>query len=241
MMIAASSALDSLPTAGPRAPVASLAAPLMAPTASAPNPTIAAAGNAVTGNTAADGPSAADVALRSRFQEAAAGLFFGQLMKALRSTTGKTAYLHGGQAEEMFQAQLDQQFATQLATERGGVFVEELYQQFRRQLNLPEEGARRSADSADDRSLNPLGQNGLTGPERLKSTGLAEPSGAASRSADADTQTPQVSSAPPVPSASSDFSAQLSDLTQAVRQASPVATGARAAIDTTGLTSLFRK
>lgn len=34
--------------------------------------------------------------------------FFGQMMKAMRSTQGKPAYFHGGHAEEVFQSQLDQ-------------------------------------------------------------------------------------------------------------------------------------
>ena len=34
--------------------------------------------------------------------------FFGQLLKAMRSTQGKPAYFHGGHAEDVFRGQLDQ-------------------------------------------------------------------------------------------------------------------------------------
>lgn len=44
---------------------------------------------------------------------------YGQLMKSLRSSTGNAAYFDGGRAEEMFQAQLDQQITQRLAAETG--------------------------------------------------------------------------------------------------------------------------
>lgn len=86
---------------------------------------------------AAGSPTAAD--LKPTFQKAVAGMLFGQMMKAMRSTVGKPAYIHGGQAEEIFQSQLDQTLVEQLASDHGGAFVGDLYDQFRRQLNLPAE------------------------------------------------------------------------------------------------------
>jgi Rod binding domain-containing protein len=77
--------------------------------------------------------------LKPTFQKAFAWMMFGQMLKAMRSTVGKPAYLHGGKAEEMFQSQLDQTLVEQLAENNGGEFVGELYEQFRRQLNLPAE------------------------------------------------------------------------------------------------------
>lgn len=82
--------------------------------------------------------------LKPTFQKAVAGMLFGQMMKAMRSTVGKPAYVHGGQAEEIFQSQLDQTFVEQLAEDNGGAFVGELYDQFRRQLDLPAESAQSS-------------------------------------------------------------------------------------------------
>ncbi len=79
--------------------------------------------------------------LKPTFQKAVAGMLFGQMMKAMRSTVGKPAYIHGGQAEEIFQSQLDQTFVEQLAEDNGGAFIGDLYAQFRRQLDLPAESA----------------------------------------------------------------------------------------------------
>lgn len=75
--------------------------------------------------------------LEKTFRTAVAGMFYGQLMKALRSTQGETAYLHGGQAERMFEAQLDQQLVEDLSEGHNGAFVHDLYQQFRINLKLP--------------------------------------------------------------------------------------------------------
>ncbi len=77
--------------------------------------------------------------LKPTFQKAVAGMLFGQMLKAMRSTVGKPAYLHGGQAEELFQGQLDQTLVAQLAEDNGGDYVGDLYDQFRRQLKLPAE------------------------------------------------------------------------------------------------------
>ena len=49
--------------------------------------------------------------LRETFQQFVGEAFFGQLMKAMRSSVGKPAYFHGGRAEEVFQGQLDQLLA----------------------------------------------------------------------------------------------------------------------------------
>jgi Rod binding domain-containing protein len=68
--------------------------------------------------------------LRAAFQDAVGSLFYGQMIKALRSGVGKPAYLHGGQAEEMFQLQMDQQVAASLARDHASGFVEDLYQRF---------------------------------------------------------------------------------------------------------------
>ncbi len=55
--------------------------------------------------------------------------FYGQMMKSMRSTLEKPAYFHGGQAEEMFQSQLDQQLATEWAEQSGDRFAEPMFEQ----------------------------------------------------------------------------------------------------------------
>ena len=49
--------------------------------------------------------------LKQAYTDFVGKTFFGQMLKAMRSTVGKPAYFHGGQAEEMFRSQLDQQLA----------------------------------------------------------------------------------------------------------------------------------
>jgi hypothetical protein len=66
------------------------------------------------------------------------------MMKALRKGVGKPAYLHGGQAEDMFQAQMDQQVAENLAKSHGGAFVKDLYQRFL--IDHPENQPKQSAE-----------------------------------------------------------------------------------------------
>ena len=73
--------------------------------------------------------------LKEKFQEFVAGTFYQQMFKAMRSAQGKPAYFHGGQAEEMFQSQLDQQISTDLAKKEGGSFSDALFSSFARQLN----------------------------------------------------------------------------------------------------------
>jgi hypothetical protein len=56
--------------------------------------------------------------LRDTFNRFVGEAFYGQMMKAMRSTVGKPAYFHGGHAEEVFQGQLDQAMVEHL-TEAG--------------------------------------------------------------------------------------------------------------------------
>jgi Rod binding domain-containing protein len=52
--------------------------------------------------------------LREKFTQFVGEAFFGQMIKAMRSTVGKPAYFHGGRGEEVFQSQLDQKMAEHL-------------------------------------------------------------------------------------------------------------------------------
>jgi Rod binding domain-containing protein len=72
--------------------------------------------------------------VRQAFQDFVAGTIYKQMFKALRKTHGKPAYFHGGPAEDIFQSQLDQQVAEDLAREKGASFAEGLYEAFSRQL-----------------------------------------------------------------------------------------------------------
>jgi Rod binding domain-containing protein len=65
--------------------------------------------------------------LRERFTQFVGEAFFGQMIKAMRSTAGKPAYFHGGRAEEVFQGQLDQQFAQHLTEASAARFAEPMF------------------------------------------------------------------------------------------------------------------
>lgn len=80
-------------------------------------------------------PGQSSPELKEAFQKFVAGTFYQQMFKALRSAQGKPAYFHGGQAEEMFQSQLDQQISEDLASQEGNAFSDTLFSSFSRQLN----------------------------------------------------------------------------------------------------------
>lgn len=96
------------------------------------------------GNTTANSVGQASPELKETFQKTVAGLIFGQMLKSMRETVGKPAYIHGGQAEDLFQTQLDQVIVERLAEERGAPFVGDLYQQFLTNLQLQDESSRSS-------------------------------------------------------------------------------------------------
>ena len=56
-----------------------------------------------------------DTELREVFNDFVGQTFFGQMIKAMRTSVGKPAYFHGGRGEEVFQAQLDQQLAEEMS------------------------------------------------------------------------------------------------------------------------------
>ncbi len=68
--------------------------------------------------------------LRQTFQDFVAGTFYQQMLQTLRKTQSQAAYFHGGQAEQIFQGQLDQQIAEDLARDHGAAFAEPLFNNF---------------------------------------------------------------------------------------------------------------
>ena len=60
---------------------------------------------------------------REAFHQFFGETFYGQMLKAMRSTQQKPAYFHGGRAEEVFQSQLDQVLAEEMtaATDPGWI------------------------------------------------------------------------------------------------------------------------
>ena len=75
-------------------------------------------------------PSAAEKAekLHDTFTKFVGQTFYGQMIKSMRSTVGQAAYFNGGQAEKMFQGQLDQTLAEQMTKATAERFAEPLFQ-----------------------------------------------------------------------------------------------------------------
>lgn len=68
--------------------------------------------------------------LREKFDEFVGSVFFGQLLKSMRQTLGEPAYFHGGRAEKIFQAQLDQTIVERIATGRSGGVADAMFELF---------------------------------------------------------------------------------------------------------------
>ena len=66
--------------------------------------------------------------LREKFTQFVGEAFFGQMLKAMRSTVGKPAYFHGGHAEEVFQGQLDQTMSEHLTKASDSKFAEPMFE-----------------------------------------------------------------------------------------------------------------
>jgi len=71
--------------------------------------------------------------LEKVFQRFVGQTFFGQMMQAMRQSVEKPAYFHGGRAEEVFQAQLDQVLAEKMTESTGPSFTGPMFQLY--QLN----------------------------------------------------------------------------------------------------------
>jgi Rod binding domain-containing protein len=92
--------------------------------------------------------------LQSAYREFVGKTFFGQLLKSMRQTVGKPAYFHGGQTEEVFRSQLDEQLADHMTTASAAQFADPMFrQQFPRQATLLAADAAKAAADMTDLSL----------------------------------------------------------------------------------------
>ena len=66
--------------------------------------------------------------LHEKFTEFVGQAFYGQMLKAMRSTVGKPAYFYGGHAEEVFQGQLDQTMSEHLTKASASKFAEPMFE-----------------------------------------------------------------------------------------------------------------
>jgi Rod binding domain-containing protein len=94
----------------------------------------AAAANPV--STAGKGTAAKknDAKLERAFQKFVAGTFYKQMLKSLRKMEKKPAYFYGGQAEEIFRSQMDQEVSESLAKRPGDPLAGSLYHAFAQRM-----------------------------------------------------------------------------------------------------------
>jgi peptidoglycan hydrolase FlgJ len=91
--------------------------------------------------------------VRDTFRQFVGEAFFGQMLKAMRSTQGKPAYFHGGHAEEVFQGQLDQIMSERMTEASADKIADPMFrQQFPAQAAVLE-----GKDKSSMLTLNDLG------------------------------------------------------------------------------------
>src|SRR5262245_3746741 len=99
------------------------------------------------GNPATKTPAKGELAVREKFQDFVGGTFYKEMLKALRAAQKPSKYLNGGQAEKIFQSQMDQQIAEDLAHQYAGHLADPLFESYSRQsLARPS----RSSPAAED-------------------------------------------------------------------------------------------
>ncbi len=80
-----------------------------------------------------DKPAANPEKLRETFNEFVGSVAFGQMLSSMRKTVGKTPYMHGGRAEEVFQNQLDQELSKQMTESSAAQFADPMFKLFQLQ------------------------------------------------------------------------------------------------------------
>jgi peptidoglycan hydrolase FlgJ len=89
--------------------------------------------------------------LKKAYTDFVGKTFFGQMMKAMRSTVDKPAYFHGGQAEEVFSSQLDQQMADTMSNATASQIADPIFaRQFPRQAKLLADAEKATTASVSD-------------------------------------------------------------------------------------------
>jgi Rod binding domain-containing protein len=68
--------------------------------------------------------------LRQAFDSFVGETFFGQMIKEMRKSVGKSAYFNGGRAEEIYQEQLDQALAKNISHASADQFTGPMFELF---------------------------------------------------------------------------------------------------------------
>ncbi len=67
---------------------------------------------------------------REAFQQFVGETVFGQMLASMRKSVEKAPYFHGGRSEEVFQGQLDQELAKEIAKSSAQSFSDPMYELF---------------------------------------------------------------------------------------------------------------
>ena len=89
--------------------------------------------------------------VRDTFRQFVGEAFFGQMLKSMRSTQEKSAYFHGGHAEEVFQGQLDQVLSEEMTESSADQIADPMFrQQFPQQAQVLAKHEASTKSSLDD-------------------------------------------------------------------------------------------
>ncbi len=72
-------------------------------------------------------------ATREAFDKFVGGTFYRQMLSEMQKSVGKPAFMHGGQAEEMFRSELNSQLADKMAESSGKQLTGSMYELFQLQ------------------------------------------------------------------------------------------------------------
>jgi hypothetical protein len=79
--------------------------------------------------------------------------FYGQMLKSMQQTVGKPAYFYGGQTEEIFRGQLNEQLADHMNKASAEKFADPMFRlQFPKQAALLDEAKKKSTAGMTDLS-----------------------------------------------------------------------------------------
>jgi Rod binding domain-containing protein len=91
--------------------------------------------------------------LQGAFQDFVGKTFYGEMLKAMRSTQGEPAYFHGGNAEKIFQQQLDHRIGDEMSKANGGELSAAMFRrQFPKEAKIIAEADQKPAASLTDLS-----------------------------------------------------------------------------------------
>ena len=75
-------------------------------------------------------PKPHDNLARDTFRQFVGETVFGQMLATMRKSVDKAPYFHGGRAEEVFQGQLDQELAKEIAKSSTESFADPMFELF---------------------------------------------------------------------------------------------------------------